>query len=58
MPTNWWGRQNAVPLRFDPKPLEAVFSAVFELNKCRAEAAGDVISGKFVGPVVPDSHVW
>ena len=29
MPTNWWGRQDAAPLKVDPKPLEAVFSAVF-----------------------------
>ena len=24
-PTNWWGRQNAAPLKFDPKPSEAAF---------------------------------
>ena len=23
-PTNWWGRQNAASLKFDPKPLEAL----------------------------------
>ena len=28
-PTNWWGRKNAAPLKFDPKPKEAAFSAVF-----------------------------
>ena len=27
MPTNWWGRQNAALLKFDPKPSEAAFSA-------------------------------
>ena len=21
-PTNWWGRHNAPPLKFDPKPVE------------------------------------
>ena len=29
MPTNWWGRQNAAGLKFDPKPSEAAFLAVF-----------------------------
>ena len=29
MSTNWWDRQNDVPLKFDPKPSEAPFSAVF-----------------------------
>ena len=24
-PTNWWGRQNAAPLKFDPKLSEAGF---------------------------------
>ena len=28
-PTNWLGRQNAAPLKFDPKPSETAFSAVF-----------------------------
>ena len=28
-PTNWWGRQNATPLKFDPKLLEAAFSKYF-----------------------------
>ena len=32
MPTNWWGRQNAAPLKFDPKPSEAAFSAVFRTS--------------------------
>ena len=26
--TNWWGRQNAAPLKFDPKSSEVAFSAV------------------------------
>ena len=29
MLTNWWDRQNAATLKFDPKPSEAAFSAVF-----------------------------
>ena len=31
-PINWWGRQNAAPLKFDLKPLEAAFSAVFRTS--------------------------
>ena len=27
--TKWWGTQNAVPLKFNPKASEAAFSAVF-----------------------------
>ena len=45
-PTNWWGMQNAAPLKFDPKPSDATFSAVFSnFKKCRPEVANDVISG-------------
>ena len=40
------------------KPSHAAFSAVsFSLDKCQKEAAGEVISGKFVGPVVLDKYV-
>ena len=28
-PTNCWGRKNVAPLKFDCKPSEAAFSAVF-----------------------------
>ena len=31
MITNWWGRQNAAPLKFNPKPSEAVF--LFSVKK-------------------------
>ena len=42
----WWGRQNAAPLKFDPKPSEATFSVVFlNFDKYRPEVADDVISG-------------
>ena len=34
MPTNWWHRQNAALLKFDPN-----------FGKCRSEVSGDVISG-------------
>ena len=47
-PTNWWGRQNnTASLKFDPKPLEAAFSAVFFsiFDLCRSEVADHVISG-------------
>ena len=40
MPTNWWGKQNAVPLKFDPKPPESAFFPVFcfyNFDKCRLE---------------------
>ena len=44
-PTNWWGRQNAALPKFDQKPLEAAFSAVFRnYDKCRSEVDGDVMS--------------
>ena len=29
MPTNWWGRQNDAPLKFDPKPSEAAYFRPF-----------------------------
>ena len=50
MSTMWWGTQNAAPLKLDPKPSEAAFSAVFLKfdNKYRSEIAGDVISGEAV----------
>ena len=45
-PTNWWGRQNSAPLKFDPKPSEAAFWTVFSnFDKCQLEVAGNVISG-------------
>ena len=41
--TNLRGRQNTVPLKFDPKPSQAAFSAVFfELRLWRSEVANDV----------------
>ena len=44
-PSNWWGRQNAAPLKFDPKLSKAVFLAVFSnFDKCRPEVADEVIS--------------
>ena len=56
-PTNWWGRQNAVPLKFDPKLSEAAFSAFFpNFDKCRSEVAGDVMSGAAVHYVGMDVH--
>ena len=43
-PTNWWGRQNAAPLKFDRR--QAAFSAVFSnFEKCRPDAADDPMSG-------------
>ena len=43
------GSQNAAPLKFDPKPSEAAFSAIFSnFDKCRPKAAGDVVSGAAV----------
>ena len=45
-PTNWWGRKNAAPLKFDPKSSEAEFSVFFSnFDKYQPEVAGDVISG-------------
>ena len=35
-PTNWWGRENAAPLKFDPKQYEAALWTVFSnFHKCR-----------------------
>ena len=31
-PTTWWRRQNAAPLKFDPKPSEAAFGLFFFLG--------------------------
>ena len=57
MPTNWWewDRQNAAPLKFDPKPSEAAFSAVFD-EKCRLELVTSC-SGRLMGPDDPVNHV-
>ena len=47
-PSIGWTRQknNAAPLKFDPKRLEVAFSAVFpNFYKCRPEVAGDDIPG-------------
>ena len=39
-PTNWWGRQNA-----KPKALGGgIFGRFLNIDKCRSEVAGDVIS--------------
>ena len=42
-PTNWWCRQNAAALKFDPKPSEAAFSVCLNFVKCRPEVIDDVI---------------
>ena len=57
MATNWWGRQNATPIKFDPKPSQAVFSAVLitSINADRKQLATS--SGRFVGSIVPDNTV-
>ena len=40
-----WARQNAVPLKLDPKPSTAAFSVVFfNSDDCRLEVASDVTS--------------
>ena len=38
------------------KPSDAAFSAIFEPDKCRPEASGDVISGVAVEYVGTDVH--
>ena len=54
-PTNWLGRQNTAKLKFEPKPTEAAFSAVFSnVVKCPSEVAGDVMSGVAVDQVGVD----
>ena len=56
-PTNWFGRKNAPPLKFDPKPQEEAFSAVYSnFSKCQPKVAGEVISGKAVEYVGIDVH--
>ena len=46
--TNWWGKQNAAPLKFDPKLSEVAFSVFPNFDKCRPEIADDVIFGEAV----------
>ena len=57
--TNWWGRQNAAPLKFDKKLLEIAFSPVFFSNfdHCRPQVAEDIIFGVAVEKVGMDVHV-
>ena len=45
MLTNWWGRQNAMPLKYDQKPSDMAFSVVFFLQNCPREVADDIIFG-------------
>ena len=44
-----WARQNAAPLKFDPKPSNAAFLGLFSDERCRSEVTGDVISGMAIG---------
>ena len=56
--TNWWGRQNAAPLKFDPKPSEATFSGViWNCDKCQPKLADNVISSVPVDSVGMDDRV-
>ena len=43
-PTNWWDRQNAAPLKVDPKQSEAAFWTVLELPSMPTGVADVVIS--------------
>ena len=55
---NWLGRQNAAPLKFDPKLSDTAFSAVFSnFDKCRQEVADDVIFCAVEGDVGMDVSV-
>ena len=41
-----------------PKAVgNGIYRRLFELDNCRREAASDVISGKFVGPIIPDEFL-
>ena len=58
MPTDCWVRQNDAPLKFDTKPSEAAFSAVFlNFDKCRPKVAHDFISSLAVDLVGANVHV-
>ena len=50
---NWWGRQNAAPLKFDrPKAVGGgIFDCFSNFNIYRPEFADDVITGKAVEQV-------
>ena len=46
------------PGEIRPKAVECgIFSRVLNFDKCRPEAASDVISGKFVRPIIIDKNV-
>ena len=48
-PTNWWSRQNAAPLKFNP---EAAFRPLLSnFDECRPEVADDAIPGATVESV-------
>ena len=51
MPTNWWGRQNAAPQNSIQIIGGSIFGHFSNFDKCRLEAAGDVISGVAVDSV-------
>ena len=54
--SNWWGRQNAAPLTFDPMPSQMDFGRFFSnLDKYRLKFAGCVISGEAIDEVGMDN---
>ena len=42
-PTNWWGKQKAAPLKFDPKRLKNFVQFFSNFHKCQPEVADNVI---------------
>ena len=57
-PTIGWARQTAAPLKFDPMPSEAAYSAVSSnFEKCPQEVADDVLSSVAVEQVGIDVHI-
>ena len=58
MPTNWWGQAKHRAMQILPKAVGGgIFYRFSNFDKCRLEVAGDVISGRLVGPDVREKHV-
>ena len=57
-PTNWWGQAKRRNTQIRPKAVGGgIFGHFSNVDECRLEVAGDVISGKLMGPDVSDNRV-
>ena len=56
-PTNWCGRQNAGPLKFDTKPSEAAFWEVFFLTFRNADRKELITTSVGIGQYIRQNAI-